>query len=1150
MARCMAKWMLILAAFFMVHKPCFALEADSGDSKWQTREMLVSRLGAQLYKIDILHRDLASIQIILDDLHNLELFPSEVTKLNESQLVAFDRKIEQFEKLHQELTGRVNSFRMPLADALAILREMIVGEPVEDMFKIIEKNDIQRLNQMLAIKHSIDTLWENLDTFLSSANAKLGFSNPDTRSGQKGQEEFFEIVRANLGKHWEGFFNHMEAIKDSLAYRAASPQRKRMFAYEYSHLQQIISEKQYQLAIRKVKRMQERYAPENRKKLNLLLAHAHFHLGEYNEVLKISSNTINPSSRSGDLLFITVKSLYELQKYNTIWEMREEINFGDFSGSQRNLLLWLIMESGLSLGMQEHFSSLARLMDKQAPYNFHVFHALARSYSYNDNHPIALSVFKSALRYSPQTPEDNSAYYRILLSIAQTQYETGNYEDALESFFELINEPEVFSEALFGIIWCYIKMEKYDKAETSIRKLINQQPQSPYAVEAILLMGKRFVNKAQFEWKKLSHLRQEEYRVALTLGNLKKAMSENGQASPKIRKAWSKLQNLLEQIRSEKRFEQQEIDSLYQKAQRACLLVTDFYKTGSFRQKSISQKRERILHTIDSLLTSVNKVNRAPNTLFEPSREKIRQVKELVRRSHVFSTEIAIEHYNWQKDLFDWQKEMLINEKTLLRLHRYSSQKSYSEKIKTIDRQIDTLVSKEKKELPILQNRLCERIRSVVDHIPLDTLEDIYLRYHLGELYYAQENQLFALAYERFEQEYQAYDSLLSLFHDGELEAMPLAPEKPTLDHQSSISSFTKILSRYPGHHATAPVEYSLAWCYNDLGSLDSAMAHMTALTTQFPQSTYTPQAWMYIGEYHFDRARLDSAAQAYKSVMLFPDSKWFDEALYKLAWTNYRLSNPEKAISSFLALIDMEGVSKLGKPLLEKESIDYIAISFSESDPNGDRGLKRAEHFVRKYGDEIRGPQILYRLAEVFREQGRYQMAKKTFNTLLAMYPHGDNNHHVENGLLAVSERDMSTNQTAKAKFGFFEKYNHKSAWAQAQKRGNIVEEADSMAAAQLYDAAILFHQLALQENDSTVYSSASKAYETFIHHYPHASQANECHYNFAEILFSIGEYYRASKEYIAVSKRYPDSKYRETAAWNAIVSSQLLMKQEEQRR
>ena len=69
---------------------------------------------------------------------------------------------------------------------------------------------------------------------------------------------------------------------------------------------------------------------------------------------------------------------------------------------------------------------------------------------------------------------------------------------------------------------------------------------------------------------------------------------------------------------------------------------------------------------------------------------------------------------------------------------------------------------------------------------------------------------------------------------------------------------------------------------------------------------------------------------------------------------------------------------------------------------------------------------------------------------------------------------------------------------------------------------------------------------YENFIKSYPLSPHASECHYNLAEIRFSLGDYQQAAEDYIAVSMRYPDSKYRETAAWNAIVASQNLLKKE----
>jgi TolA-binding protein len=131
--------------------------------------------------------------------------------------------------------------------------------------------------------------------------------------------------------------------------------------------------------------------------------------------------------------------------------------------------------------------------------------------------------------------------------------------------------------------------------------------------------------------------------------------------------------------------------------------------------------------------------------------------------------------------------------------------------------------------------------------------------------------------------------------------------------------------------------------------------------------------------------------------------------------------------------------------------------------------------------------------------------------------------------------------------KIAYFHKYNKNSTWSQTQS-AELKKTADSLAAKQLHNAAIGFHQFALHKNDSSIYQQALNAYRTYITIYPLNELANECHYNLAEIQFSLGSYKEAAEEYIAVSKRYPDSKYRETAAWNAIVASQNLLKEEKQ--
>ena len=105
-------------------------------------------------------------------------------------------------------------------------------------------------------------------------------------------------------------------------------------------------------------------------------------------------------------------------------------------------------------------------------------------------------------------------------------------------------------------------------------------------------------------------------------------------------------------------------------------------------------------------------------------------------------------------------------------------------------------------------------------------------------------------------------------------------------------------------------------------------------------------------------------------------------------------------------------------------------------------------------------------------------------------------------------------------AKIKIYEKYNYKGEWAKGQSK-EVQREADSIAQKQLYEAAIGYHQRALQKNDSRAYQEAMNAYREMITVYPESKVANECHYNLAEILFAVEIIMRRLGN-MAVTRRY----------------------------
>ncbi|NLE01351.1 MAG: tetratricopeptide repeat protein, partial [Fibrobacter sp.] len=733
-------------------------------------------------------------------------------------------------------------------------------------------------------------------------------------------------------------------------------------------------------------------------------------------------------------------------------------------------------------------------------------------------------------------------------------YENGKYEASLTRFYELLNDKSDFERALTGIIWCYLKMDLNDKAEAALKTLINQSPESSFACEALLVLAKKIHKRAAFEWKKTVFIQSEFLRLKALQQKLNSHF-ENLKAGPdstKYKYADHELKTLLSRLKTENHLNHDSIFTLYNKADKISDLILTHYKTGSFQDKAFSNNREKILNFLDSVIIKIQSGNFESNSSaplsngIHMNRIKIKSVLEDVSDFKVIN---QIDKYRWEKEYFDNSKKNHKREEELISTKINSTTDSIIRrdlilKKNLITRQLDSVVAREDSVTARYLNSLPVLIQKRLNENSSGAQTD-YFKYQLGELYYIIDNNIYARTYDKYELDLSHYNQQMIAYRQGELTNMPEKPVAPKLNHSRSIQQFKEVIEGNSTSEFAPHCLYSLGWCYNDLSQYDSAMYYLETLVTLYPGNFYTPQAWMYCGEYYFDKGKLDKAINCYQAVMRYPESEWFDEALYKLAWSQYRISNPEKAISSFLALVDLGKYGINGSSLLEKESMDYIAISFSETDITGEKGLERAVAFAKKLGEMDKGCMILSRLAKVFREQGRYELSAKTYSSILSIYPNYSMNAQIEVELISVLERQGSQKEINQLRIALFQRYNRNSDWAKTQNTESV-RLADSIAAAQLYSAAIGFHQLAIQKTDNKFYTNALDAYSSFIKLYPAAPLANECHYNLAEINFSLGNYREAAEEYMAVSRRYPDSKYRENAAWNAIVASQNFLKNE----
>jgi TolA-binding protein len=1123
---------------------------------WKTRQNLVFRLGSEWYKIGLLERDLSFISDILSDLRDLELFPLTLTGFDENELLQFDKQIENCEKENILLIKKIDVLKPPLSDALSITKELVTGDPVESMFEVLENGDLKRINEMIEIKHEIDRFWKNIDSLLIYLSDNAGMQRPQNSSSQHFDKEFFEILKANLGQTADGYFEKLNTLKQHMISKADTVQIREMYKIELYHLSVLMKKKDFDAAIRKTGYLIPRYEKLLQiDELYLVLAQLHLHSEDFPKVLEDLSKIINTKLHGDRIALYQFQALYALKRYSEIISLSQNTDFYSLPETNRNLLIWITLESALALDLSDFSATtLLSALAKNQSYSIHAMHTFSRLLLEKGDTASAFSVLQSIKSHQVITPEDELARQRVDLSIAWISFQSGQYEDALTQFFQILKNESLYDYALFGILWCYIKTGQSDKAETALRKLINQSPESPLAAEGILILAERYLDKAWSSWKKSVYLFNEEGRLANMFNKLESRFNGDtlNQQYPTYIIARDELKMLTQRIKQEPRESYSQIAAYYDQIDNVCNLISHHYKSGTFQETSFSQEREKILYFLDSILINIKNDgnNSSSKRKYSQSLGNRSAIKTIVDKSAIFSTISSLDKYRWEREYIDQQKTSLSKQIQAVEseLPEVKDSLLHSALIKerdSLNATMNNLLKEEENKHEFYFTILSSKLSTLVK-TDLDFDDQAYFNYQLGELYYSQENRNYSKKFEAYELAYTDYEFKLKAFRNGTQLKLPVEPVAPVLSHDTSMHYFRSVIDLVEPSEYLHAAHYSLAWCYNDLGFLDSALAHFHLVATEFPSSPHAPQSWMYCGEYFFDKGKLDTAISCYHSVMKYPESEWFDEALYKQAWAQYRLSNPEKAISSFLALVDLGEGNVTGKSLLEKESMDYIAISFSETDPTGSKGLDRAVAFIKKLNDNEKGSRILQRLASVYSDQGRYDLSLKTLETLLNINPNYVGSPLVDYKLITLLERELPPREINQKKFDFYKKYSMNSLWTSSRKDSLLRVSTDSLAERMLYNSAIGFHQLALQKSDSQFFNEALNAYREYIRSYPLSASANECHYNLAEIQFSIGNYKDAAEEYMAVSKRYPDSKYKETAAWNAIVASQNYLKQE----
>jgi hypothetical protein len=446
--------------------------------------------------------------------------------------------------------------------------------------------------------------------------------------------------------------------------------------------------------------------------------------------------------------------------------------------------------------------------------------------------------------------------------------------------------------------------------------------------------------------------------------------------------------------------------------------------------------------------------------------------------------------------------------------------------------------------------------------------------FRLADLYLDESNWEFE---KRFEASVDAAGDVGASIETADIDAQD---DSQRADYSQSVRLWTEIIQRFPDFRQRAGTLYLLAYYLKETGEDRRSLAVYRGLVCgnkydpmaapipppnrdkvrlataaaakasfRNPYADCMPStkdrdlvedAWVRgVADIHFlTPGELNEAIAAYEKVARQKKSKYYDEALYKLAWSYYRNDDFLKAIAAFDESVAYSDalVAQGKEPLpLRPEALQYIAIAFTDpwsldEQPDPVRAFERALQFYKDRWSEPHVRDVFEMLGDTFKVLEANEQAVASWRIAIEKYPLYPLNPLVHQKIVLAHEArgDSSAADAEAAKLAAA--YSQGTAWYTANETNREAMEAQQRIRERMLRAAAEnIHKEAQQARAEytaqptpqghdryvALYRRAAEMYQGFIDEYPTSNDVYEFTYRLGETNFFAEQYMAAIPHY-----------------------------------
>jgi TolA-binding protein len=364
--------------------------------------------------------------------------------------------------------------------------------------------------------------------------------------------------------------------------------------------------------------------------------------------------------------------------------------------------------------------------------------------------------------------------------------------------------------------------------------------------------------------------------------------------------------------------------------------------------------------------------------------------------------------------------------------------------------------------------------------------------------------------------------------------------------YDSAVVLYQQLLEAYPDYRRNDTVLYQLARAYEIGGRTDEALEILDELVGKFPDTALIDEVQFRRGEMLFLRRRYNDAEMAYQDVRKYGDtSRFYEQALYKLGWSRFKLAWHEDSLDPFFELLDRKvkgieigegeerlAIMKRAERELVEDTFRVLSISFSYM-----KGADSIDAFL----DERQNPtysHVIYRnLGDLYLEKERYVDAAEAYEAFVEQDPYHPKSPVLQVEVIEAYKEGGFPTLVLQGKKAFVERYGMDDEfWLRNPREEN--EAVAKHLKTNLNDLAQYYHAEAQRDAKKSDYQEAANWYRKYLAYFPGESDSANTNFLLAEILFESEDYESATAEYERTAYDYVDHDKSAEAGYAAILS------------